>query len=80
MDWKMTKTEWQAWMADKPILRHLHEERVVSLGILKDGSIGFQEECDQYFSAALTPDGLSVLIQELEAVRDSMRNAETKET
>jgi hypothetical protein len=79
MDWQMTNAEWEAWMADKPVLRYLHEKHVFSLGILEGDKIGFLEECDQYFSAALTSADLSALIAELQAVRADLAARETKE-
>ncbi len=80
MEWEMSDRDWEAWMADKPVLGRLHEERVFSLGLLKDGSLGIQEQCDEYFSVEMSHDNLSALIRELEMVRADMMAQERKDT
>ena len=76
----MREDEWLAWMADKPILQRLYEERVFSLGVLENGNLGVQENCDGYFCEELSLSDLSNLIEELAAVRAEMiARAETKE-
>lgn len=79
-DWLMKEDQWLVWMADKPILRRLYEERVFSLGFLANGNLGVTENCDGYFCEELSLSDLSNLIEELAAIRAEMiARTETKE-
>lgn len=79
-DWLMEEDQWLVWMADKPILRRLYEERVFSLGFLANGNLGVTENCDGYFCEELSLSDLSNLIEELAAIRAEMiARTETKE-
>jgi len=79
-DYVMCEDEWLAWMADKPILHRLYDERVFSLGFLGDGKLGVQENCDGYFCDELTVDEVTALIEELKMVRDEMVTAREGKT
>ena len=79
-DYVMCEDEWLAWMADKPILRRLYDERVFSLGFLEDGNLGVQENCDCYFFDDLTLGDLAALIKELEAVHAEMSEIQSDST
>jgi len=65
MEWATTDNQWKEWVETKPVLKKLYEERVFSVGKLKNGAIGFVEECDTYFSCEMTKDEVRQLAHEL---------------
>jgi hypothetical protein len=71
MDWLLDDEDWRALQAAEfPILASLFVERVIGVGVLRDGRIGLEEACDNFFSVALTPDELRQLAVELNKVAD----------